>query len=729
MAGSAVVGYTVVTLLGLALAAAPLTADPAPWHLAGWQERAVVEITEPAAEADVDTAGVKVLLAGRGRPDGNDLRVLDATGQPVPFELTWYDAPHYALISFRAAAAKKGQRYFVYCGNLEAERAAEQVPAPGPPGSGPPQADWIPRAGLVLATLERSRPADMKKDDNPQTEEELAQLIARSPGKLGARYQRNISDGFDPFGASDFYISLYRGWIRIPQAGPYQFCTASNEASFSFLDGKKLVHWPGRHTEERGLRGEKNALVELTAGLHYVEYYHEEVTLQQVAFLGWRPSGDKGEFSGIPDEIFTRPHAASVVAYETPQGAALRFEPEIVDSIWPIQRHEGQYTRVRFQPSPASGIPENAIGKWDFGDGQTGTGRAIDHVYLRLGKYTVTAQFPALDGARGTVSWPLEVYEIQHATEQIPDGKPTDYVASVRTYDRSRLDAPQLNELALLFAEADEYADALKAAGEYVERFAAAQPDEVPRMRRLMAECSIHLGQGALKEAVENYKSSITDKTPPAEKLEVLARLIRLLGIDREMPDDALQVIAQIEQTVKAAALDADSQMAYRHALIAAGDVYLWQGNRDRAHEYYKKGEVLSGQFIPANVRAARIGAYPNSIREYLLDGNHGAALDIVNRWEETFPTDKVNGHTFYWRGKLLSIRGQHKEAARHLARAIGLAVGADFESEARWLLALSLEQIGRGDAAQKELTRLVKSGNQDRFVQMAREKLLKANK
>jgi tetratricopeptide (TPR) repeat protein len=711
----------VVFLAGLALAADAA----APWHLAEWQERAVVDIDEPAPESDVDAAAVKVLVQGRARPDGNDFRVIDAAGQPVPFELTWHDAPHYALISFRAPGAKPGQRFFVYYGNPGAQRAAEQVPATGAPGSGPPQAPWVPRAGLVLATLERPRPADIKKDDNPNTEEELAQLIARSPGKVGARYQRNISDGYNPFGSSDFYISIYRGWVRIPKAGPYQFCTASNEASFSFLDGRKLVHWPGRHTEERGLRGEKNALVELSAGLHYIEYYHEEVTLQQMAFLGWRPSGDAGEFSGIPDEIFTRPHSAKVAAYETPNGAALRFEPQIVDSIWPVQRHTGQYTRVRFEPSTASRIPQDAVGTWDFGDGLTATGRTVDHVYLTLGKYTVTARFPALEGARGTISWPIDVYEIQHATDQIPDGKPAEYVKSVRAYDRGRLDAPRLKELAYLFAEADEYADALKTAGEYVERFAAAEPDQASRMRRLMAECAIQLGQGGLQQAVDNYKASITDKTPPAEKLEVLARLIRIVGIDRELPDEALAVIGQIEQTVKMAALDPESQAAYRQALVAAGDVYLWQGNRDQAHVYYKKGEVLSGQFIPANVRAARIGAYPNSIREYLIDGNHGAALDIVNRWEDTFPTDKVNGHTFFWRGKLLHIRGQHKEAARLLARSIGLAIGADFESEARWLLALSLEQIGRADVSQKELAKLVKSGNKDRFVDMAREKLL----
>src|SRR5690349_6224399 len=166
-------GSAALMLLGLALAA-----EPAAWHLPGWQERAVVAISEPAPQADVDTAAVKVLLAGRGRPDGNDLRVVDSAGKPVPFEATWHDAPHYALVAFRAAGAKKGERFFIYFGNPQAERAAEQIPAPGAPGSGPPKAGWVPHAGLVLSTLERPRPADLKKDDNPQTEEELAQLIA-----------------------------------------------------------------------------------------------------------------------------------------------------------------------------------------------------------------------------------------------------------------------------------------------------------------------------------------------------------------------------------------------------------------------------------------------------------------------------------------------------------------------------------------------------------------------
>ena len=68
-------------------------------------------------------------------------------------------------------------------------------------------------------------------------------------------------------------------------------------------------------TVDRGIRGEKNALVELTAGLHYIEYYHEEVTLDQMAYLGWRPSEDKGQFFPIPETVYTAPHAGAVARY------------------------------------------------------------------------------------------------------------------------------------------------------------------------------------------------------------------------------------------------------------------------------------------------------------------------------------------------------------------------------------------------------------------------------
>ena len=109
-----------------------------------------------------------------------------------------------------------------------------------------------------------------------------------------------------------------------------------------------------------------------------------------------------------------------------------------------------------------------------------------------------------------------------------------------------------------------------------------------------------------------------------------------------------------------------------------------------------------------------------------MASGNLGAALDLVEQWEETFPADKTKGHTFFWRGKVLALREQPREAAGFLERAVRLAVGADFESEARWLLAQSLEHLGESRRARAELEKLIATGLNDEFTRKARAKLKK---
>ena len=715
-----------IVLCSCLMVGAALSADSASWHLDGWNCRAAVTIPEPLADRMVDTAAVRVLCQGQAQASGNDYRVTDAAGRPVLFQLMFHDAARYSLISFRVTDVS--QTFYVYFGNPAAERAAEQVVADPKPGAGPPSGAWVPRYGLVYTTLRRP------EGDNPKTVADLAAMLAASPAQDGARYQRQIADGFNPFGSSDNYMSVYRGWIEIPATGRYRFCTASNEASFSFLDGKELIHWPGRHTEERGIHGEKNAAAELSAGRHYIEYYHEEVALQQMAFLGWSPPGtEMKQFSGIPESVFVAPHQAVVERYETPDAAALRFDPAIVDTIWPELRYEGQYTRCRFQLDPAGRLGEAATYRWDFGDGQSATGTDVEHVYLAVGAYTVKL---AVENASGgaTAQWPLVVYEVQHVTEQIREGKPAVYLKMVSGYDRSRLDAAALKELAHLLAESGDPKAAIEVAGEFLARYSSDKPDWLPGVRRLMADCALQPGgaqaeggrlDGAkLDEAVANYLASLTDATPPAERFDVLARLVKLLGIDRDAPDKALEIYAQAEEAAKGTKFDEAGLVAYRKTIIAAGDVRLWHAEPDRARALYRKAEALAARPIAAQVRSAQLGAYPNLIREFTETGDYGAALDVVDRWENAFPTEKLAGQTFFWRGKLLALRGQQQYAARHLARAVGLAVGAGFESEARWLLAQSLGELGRADDARRELAKLVAAGFGDEFAEMAKKEL-----
>jgi tetratricopeptide (TPR) repeat protein len=703
----------------IVLALAGPVAAQSPWHLVGWQARAVVEIGKLSDTPGADTAAVKVLCQGQVKVDGSDFRVLDNAGKPVPFQLTYHDSERYSLLSFRATGAKPKDQFFVYFGNPGARRAPEEGVGDPNPGAGAPKGAWVPKQGFVLQTIQRP------EGDNPRTVDDLKKLIAGSKAKYGARYQRQVSDGFNPFGPSDYYISLYSGWINIPAAGKYKFCTASNEASFSFLDGKELVHWPGRHTAERGIHGEVNTEVELTAGPHYLEYYHEEVTLEQVAFLGWQPPGARN-FGATPLTLFPTPHEGTVVRYDGPAGPLVRFEPVVTDSIWPVERHEGQYTRCKFvAPKPPAALA-GATYRWDFGDGQNSTGAEVEHVYLTLGTYPVTLTAQTAAGTQ-TAKWPLLIFEIENVTDKFKEGKPKDYAKLAKRYDQAKLDAEGLKELAFLLAESEDYAGAIEVGKAFVQRFGAtAKPLAIAKVRRLMAESALHQGKTSIDEAIANFQASLVKEMPPVEKIDVLARLIRLIGTERNQPEKAGEILAQVEEVLKDAKVDEDVRAAYRRAVIAAADVLLWTGKRDGAGELYAKAERLTGKFIPPQVRAARIGSYPNSLKEYVSAGNFGAALDLVDKWDETFPTDKPNGHTFFWRGKLLLLRGQPQDAERYLARAIRLTIGAGFETEARWLLAEALDQLGQKDEARRELQRLVATGIEDDFTKRAREKLTK---
>ena len=703
-------------LLSTACWSKPATAQ-APWHLESWSSRAVVQIRESAGDA-LDTAAVKVLCQGQSRPDGGDLRVLDTSGKPVPFQLTFHHPSRYTLISFRAPQAVPGQQYFVYFGNPDATPDASQVRAPAPPGAGPPQGDWIPRAGLTFTT--RKRPTG----ENPKTVQELSELLTASPHSYGARYQRRVSDGHNPFGPSDHYLSIYRGWIQIPKAGTYKFCTASNEASFSFLDGKKLVHWPGRHTSERGARGEKNETIELSAGLHYLEYYHEEVMLKQVAFLGWSPPGaPAGHFSAIPESIYVAPHPAAVARYENRQGVVPRFEPDFVDSIWPNDRHQGQYTRVAFRIPESSPLPATTSFRWDFGDGHSAVGNEAVHVYLSLGTYTVT--LIANDaGKEQRVSWPLEIFEIQHVTGEIKQGRPPEYAQIASEYDPAKLDAASLRELVHLFGESDRAQDALRIGQIFIDRFGAEHPEWAPRVRRMMALASLKTGTAGIDQAIANFQASITDATPAREKVDSLAQLILLLGIERKQTQQVPALLKQVEQTTRNSKVTDEVKAAYRRAINAAGDVALWNDQPQQARDFYRRVEAIRGQFIPSQVRAARVGAFPQAIRSFLAESNYGAALQIVDEWEDKFATEKVKGQTFFWRGAILSARKQYRDASRFLGRAVVLAVGAGFETEARWRLADSLHHLGHQKESRVELARLIATGLNDSFTQMARERL-----
>jgi len=689
-------------------------ADPA-WQAAGWTQRAVVAVTQPDGPHDV--AAVNILHEGRAAAEGKDYRIFDSAGQPVPYEVTYHHPARDSWISFRAPPGQKD--FVIYYGKPDAEIDPQRA-TPAPLGQGPPHAGasaggWIPRRGLLLTSMRRDR-----ETDNPKSVPQMLALVAKSPGLEGAAYCRAISDSFNPFGDSDYYISVYRGWIEIPAAGKYGFCTASNEASFSFLDGQDLVHWPGRHTEQRGKHGEYNATRELAAGPHYVEYLQEEVLLYQLAFLGYRPAGSAA-FDAIPEAMFPLPRAAAVARYEQADGKrGVALRPELVDNVWPKEQSGGQFTRYRFSADAGTAATDwqGWTLDWDFGDGITASGPSVEHVFLRNGDYAVKLTASSGD-TRVEAVWPLVVFPIEHLGGPYREGRIEDYVPIVERYDAGRLQGAQLGELVRFLAASGQQAGAEKLAETMLAR-----PDLEPAAR---AEAHLMLAGDAgsaatvwdspppadrVAKVVEHLQTAIPLLTDPTAKVRAIARLLRVKGVEQHdiaaastLYDEGLKLSQspKPDERPKPAAL--------RDLHLAMGDALLVAKSPGKAASAYHEAEQLVEAPIPPAVRAAKIGAYPENLAQLVAAKNLDDAQTITREWLDEFPADQVRGTSLFWLGKIAQLRGKPVASVRPLQLAVALGEGSDVEAEARWLLAEAYRQLGDGAKQKQTLEALVAAG------------------
>lgn len=687
-----------------------------PWHVEGRPRRAVARV-EQRGDDGVDVAVLRLSHGGLVDARADNVRIFTANGQPVPYEVTYHDPRRETLLSFRCT--DPDATFLVYYGGTHTVpdplRATPSPPGEGPPTPGPAAAGWIPRAGLVLTTLRRP-----KDSPNPTNWKEMRALLSASPGPDGAGYRGNISDGMNPFGDSDFYLSVYRGWLRLPSSGRYAFCTASNEGSFSFLDGNELVHWPGRHTQDRGKHGEKNREHRLDAGLRYVEYFHEEVLLYQVAFLGCSPPNArrvKGNrpFSKIPDAWFPQPHRAAVARYETPGGRALALKVTLVDNAWPDSRETGQYTRYAFAADTGS-EPMDLTGwelAWDFGDGLGASSPQAEHVYLKTGTYNVILRAARPKAPVTTMTMPLTVFPIEHLAGPFKQAGLTDYTEFLSSYDPAPLDTPSLAE----------YMRALDDLGNTnarpVSLLLLERADADPAMRgeaHVAAagdtgkENCLWLRENADPEGGRHLRRAFLVSPRAEDKLRVASRLARYEGIREFDVVGAEALFAEAKEIARRAGLRGEVKAALRGVAVALGDVYVAAVKEDEAAEMYRLAEALGAVVMPPQVRMSKSGAYPERVRQHIDTRRLGDALAELDRWREELPSDLLQGTWLFLRGKTESLEGRHREAAGLLALGIRLSQGSEFEAEALWLLAQARKAHGDQEGYRAALKTLVDS-------------------
>lgn len=329
--------------------------------------------------------------------DGSNLRVWPKSGKmPTASKILQYGPGDFCRVAFQTT--DDAMIYNVYYGGGE---------------SNDPQPDWSAEVGLICEVRRYV-------SCNPDSAESVRTAFEQS-STIGKIYVPEVFHMGSPI---ETYrgqcLVRYSGNLQIPQTTPVRFFTASQDASFLYIDGKLVTAAPGVHDPYRTSQAKNGNVVSLTTGSHRFEYDLVATGSDLTAVALWEssPNGD-GEAGAKPVHIPPEAFGSQALFFAPappvsfgPGRTSLDFSVKVEKSA-PCTEAGDRLILVHFGSSSDATEP-----LWDFGDGQTGKGGLVSHVYLGEGErlvkmvahgqtvaYTIAIIPPVERDAKETVSY------------------------------------------------------------------------------------------------------------------------------------------------------------------------------------------------------------------------------------------------------------------------------------------------------------------------------------
>ena len=610
----------------LLLLASGATAEP--WHLEGCQVRRLFHVKGGSVAEEGDVGRVRFLSMGFMKDDASDVRVIGPQG-PLPYQIlsTGLDECRLAVV------LKPGIRHFhVYYGN------------PNP--TEPPAPAEIER-GLVLETR-RFQGGDCANW------EQMKALVRKSGPSLGKDFVPQVYHGYNPFGPSDNYVSIYHGWIVPPETGRYVFSTTSDDASFLLVNGKLVVSKPRWGGAVRNARF-RSGPVPLRGGRRYpFEYYHVEGTDYQAAVAAWQPPGQG--FGLIPASAFSG-------VYECRPGTLQIKDRPISPDFQPVNQGEAIFqgkTYFRFE------FKDRTLGdaftyrpKWDFGDGCTSGDRNPVHIYLENRAYTVTFCLTK-GGKEHRVSQRLESNwdwekQLRRSRDTVED-----YYAHLKKYQFKGMSTAALESAFEIFRELGHPEELIEVAHNLLVR------DGTLKDESKVFACALEYGRNLCRQRKE-YKRAIeafvfadkhvSDRTKKAklgvEIGDVYLFYLEDLPAARKQFESVLSEFADLKDSI------------LRQAQIRVGEVHMRLGESAKAIAAFETAEKMPSYEREFGQKFAFLGAVPQRIENYLQRGELDEAENELNRWEWDYPLERLIGASSLWRARLARKREHHDEVVK----------------------------------------------------------------
>src|SRR5262249_31634242 len=185
------------------------------------------------------------------------------------------------------------------------------------------------------------------------------------------------------------FAASYRGYFNVKKDGVYTFFVNGEDATFLFIDGFKVFDRPGLNRplgtvklkEIEKIAGK----VELKAGVHAFEVHQAVGTSPEsrgICALSWT-TPETPKYAFVPPSVIAHPLYARVAAAERPDGTQAGMFSHGIDDT--LESGGVKLFLVKFEADS-----ESAKLQWECGDGTTGAGRSVTHVYFKEGDYLVT---------------------------------------------------------------------------------------------------------------------------------------------------------------------------------------------------------------------------------------------------------------------------------------------------------------------------------------------------
>lgn len=619
-----------------------------------------------------EDAGVGVLRCWPSgiRPDDAALAVLTPDGRALGLRVVWWREGDPLDLRFDASGVRN-----VVLRIVSKDFAKGWPVAP----------EWEDRGGVVLETRRRTGDAvDTWPDVKAQWD------AAGEP--LGRSEVRGIFDGIHRHGPTADFLSHYQGWFVVPKTGNYGFATVSDDASFLRIDGKLVAEWPGWHGIEGGRHGQHHGTVDLTPGLHRIDYDNVQDASGFLVGAAWRLPGSES-FETMPAAAFAPTARFEVGKVEGPDaGAAFRWGPGRH-----VRTDRSMLLEMRFR---AEAAPSDAVCRWTFPDGVVREGPEVAHVFCGEAVAPVTLEILRAGNPLGRRTHGVRIKPNWSQTAEFDEGVCAELAASLSAAELRQL---RFGALVAWLRWADEVEDRA-----LLTRLAEVALPKVPQFAAAEADVLYRLGFHLQEPGLRRY-----------------AEVRTVWSAVRNLPDVPPELRGRTALHGGGMELHAFGNVVEAGRLLAEADRWLPAGDDRRLLEIYRgDAAALAGRLPEARDSYARAGTVVSAdnvhyevrrvermerARRFLAAGEQDAAEQVVRELEWERPMERMGLETGLVLARAQQARGEKELALWTVRRLRNVGTGAPLRPELLWFAAGLLREAGagtEGDAAVAELLR-----------------------